>query len=66
MSPASPKGFNLSPENAAKQSFMPVLRELVRAYQAFAAYDASGYRDAGLTVSQAGRGSSSGATPYSF
>lgn len=32
---------------------MPLMRELVRAYQAFASYDAAGYRDAGLTVSQA-------------
>ncbi len=32
---------------------MPLLRELARAYQAFAAYDAAGYRDAGLTPSQA-------------
>ena len=30
-----------------------MMRELVRAYQAFAAYDAAGYRDAGLTPSQA-------------
>ena len=29
------------------------MRELVRAYQAFASYDASGYRDADLTVPQA-------------
>ena len=30
-----------------------MMRELVRAYQAFAAYDAAGYREAGLTPSQA-------------
>jgi len=30
-----------------------VLRELVRAYQAFASYDAAGYRESGLTVPQA-------------
>ncbi|VAW96007.1 Transcriptional regulator, MarR family [hydrothermal vent metagenome] len=35
------------------QDFMPLMRALVRAYQAFAAYDASGYRDIDLTVSQA-------------
>lgn len=39
--------------NASKQEFLPVLRELVRAYQAFASYDAAGYRKSGLTVSQA-------------
>ena len=32
---------------------MPLMRALVRAYQAFAAYDANGYRDIDLTVSQA-------------
>ena len=40
-------------DNASKQTFIPVLRELVRAYQAFASYDAAGYRDSGLTVPQA-------------
>jgi DNA-binding MarR family transcriptional regulator len=40
-------------DKAAKQPFMPLLRELVRAYQAFAAYDASGLRRFGLTVPQA-------------
>ena len=40
-------------KTAAKQSFMPLMRELVRAYQAFAAYDALGYRDVDLTVPQA-------------
>ena len=39
--------------NANKQDFIPVMRELVRAYQAFASYDAAGYRDTDLTVSQA-------------
>ena len=38
---------------AARENFLPLMRELVRAYQAFAAYDASGYRDANLTVAQA-------------
>jgi len=40
-------------ENAAKQDFMPLMRELVHAYQALAAYDSAGYRDSDLTVSQA-------------
>ena len=39
--------------SAAKQSFMPLMRELVRAYQAFADYDARGHRGTGLTVPQA-------------
>jgi DNA-binding MarR family transcriptional regulator len=43
----------ITAKNAAQQEFMPLMRELVRAYQAFAAYDAAGYRDTGLTVSQA-------------
>lgn len=38
---------------AANEEFLPLLRELARAYQAFAVYDALGYRDAGLTVAQA-------------
>lgn len=43
----------ITASNAAKQEFIPVMRELVRAYQAFAAYDAKGYEGTGLTVSQA-------------
>ena len=41
--------------NAAKQDFMPLMRELVRTYQAFTSYDAQLHRDlkTGLTVSQA-------------
>ena len=39
--------------NAAKQDFLPVMRELVRAYQAFASYDAKGYEGTELTVPQA-------------
>jgi DNA-binding MarR family transcriptional regulator len=39
--------------NAARQDFIPLMRELVRAYQAFAAYDAAGYRGKDLTVPQA-------------
>ncbi len=40
-------------KTAAKQDFIPLMRELVRAYQAFAQYDAAGYRDSDLTVPQA-------------
>ena len=42
-------------KNAAQQDFMPLMRELVRAYQAFAHYDAQLHRasGSGLTVSQA-------------
>jgi MarR family 2-MHQ and catechol resistance regulon transcriptional repressor len=43
----------ITAKNAANQEFMPLLRELVRAYQAFAAYDAAGFRDTGLTPPQA-------------
>ena len=38
---------------AASADFLPLMRELARAYQAFAAYDASGYKNANLTVAQA-------------
>lgn len=40
-------------KNAAEQDFMPLMRSLVRAYQAFSAVDMAGYRNADLTVSQA-------------
>jgi MarR family 2-MHQ and catechol resistance regulon transcriptional repressor len=40
-------------DNAGKQAFIPVMRELVRAYQAFSLYDAAGYRDVELTPPQA-------------
>lgn len=40
-------------ENAANQDFMPVMRALVRAYQAFSAYDTAGYAQVDLTVPQA-------------
>ncbi len=40
-------------ETAARESFLPLIRELARAYQAFSAYDAAGYTDADLTVPQA-------------
>lgn len=45
----------ITAKNAAKQDFMPLMRELVRAYQAFANFDARLHRDSGygLTVSQA-------------
>lgn len=43
----------MSTKTAKNQDFIPLMRELVRAYQAFAAYDAQGYRDANLTVPQA-------------
>ena len=43
----------MSTETAKNQAFIPLMRELVRAYQAFAAYDARGYRDTDLTVPQA-------------
>ena len=42
-----------SNKSVSNQDFMPLLRALVRAYQAFAGYDASGHRATGLTVSQA-------------
>lgn len=44
---------HITVDNASEQAFIPVLRELVRAYQAFTSFDAVGYRDSGLTVSQA-------------
>jgi MarR family 2-MHQ and catechol resistance regulon transcriptional repressor len=43
----------ITAQNAAEQGFIPVLFELVRAYQAFASFDAAGYRGTGLTVPQA-------------
>lgn len=43
----------MNSKTAAKQAFIPLMRELVRAYQAFASCDAAGYREAGLTVPQA-------------
>ncbi len=45
--------MTLTAKTAAKEDFLPLMRELVRAYQAFAAYDAAGYRDTDLTVPQA-------------
>ena len=45
----------ISAKNAARQDFMPLMRDLVRAYQAFASFDANLHRQSGfgLTVSQA-------------
>lgn len=43
----------ITTRDAASRPFLPLMRELVRAYQAFAAYDAAGYREVDLTVSQA-------------
>ena len=43
----------MNTREAARQNFIPLMRELVRTYQVFSAYDAAGYRDAGLTVPQA-------------
>ncbi len=42
-------------KNASQQDFLPLMRELVRAYQAFASFDAELQRKSGsgLTVSQA-------------
>lgn len=40
-------------KTAASQAFIPLMRELVRTYQAFASFDAAGYRDVDLTVPQA-------------
>ncbi len=43
----------LTAKNASQQAFFPLMRELVRTYQAFASLDAAGYHDTELTVSQA-------------
>lgn len=45
----------INASNAARQDFMPLMRELVRAYQAFSAYDSRLHRSlgSGLTTSQA-------------
>ncbi len=42
----------ITASNAAKQDFIPVIRSLVRAYQAFTQFDANGIRNTGLTPSQ--------------
>jgi len=45
----------LTTQQAAKQDFLPLMRALVRAYQAFSSFDAAGLRKSGhgLTTSQA-------------
>ena len=43
----------LSEKNTGKQPFVAVIRELVRTYQAFEAYDAKNLRQYGVTVPQA-------------
>ena len=43
----------MNSRTAARQGFLPLMRELVRTYQAFASYDAAGYQESGLTVPQA-------------
>jgi DNA-binding MarR family transcriptional regulator len=43
----------MTPKSARNQPFMPLIRELVRTYQAFADFDARGHRGSGLTTGQA-------------
>lgn len=43
----------MNAKSATTQTFMPLMRELVRAYQAFADFDALGHRGVGLTSPQA-------------
>jgi len=45
----------ITAKNAASQDFVPLVRELLNAYSAFASYDADGHRlsGSGLTVPQA-------------
>ena len=43
----------MKPEVATKEPFIPLMRELVRTYQAFAEFDARGHRASGLTTGQA-------------
>lgn len=50
---STPAAKSSSTGKAAREAFLPVVRELVRTYQAFAAYDAAGYADVDLTVPQA-------------
>lgn len=45
--------MEINAKNAGKQPFLTVVRELVRAYQAFYAYDAEHLRQLGLTQPQA-------------
>jgi DNA-binding MarR family transcriptional regulator len=45
----------ITAQNADRQSFVPLVRELLSTYHAFASYDANGHRlsGSGLTVAQA-------------
>jgi len=43
----------MTPKTATEEPFIPLMRELVRTYQAFAEFDARGHRDSGLTTGQA-------------
>jgi DNA-binding MarR family transcriptional regulator len=45
----------ITAQNASSQAFIPLVRELLNAYSAFASYDADGHRlsGSGLTVPQA-------------
>ena len=45
----------LTAESASSQAFVPLVKELLNAYSAFASYDADGHRlsGSGLTVPQA-------------
>ncbi len=45
--------LKLNEKNAARQPFVAVIRELVRAYQAFVTFDARHIRQYGLTTPQA-------------
>lgn len=54
---------NQSATQAATEPFMPVVRELVRAYQAFRSYDDAHIRQLGLTPSQFDVISTLGNTP---
>ena len=47
------QSVKLNKKNASKQPFVVVLRELVRAYQAFVSFDARHIRQYGITVPQA-------------
>ena len=48
----------ITAENAGTQAFIPLMRELLNAYHAFASFDADGQRlsGSGLTVAQANVG----------
>jgi MarR family 2-MHQ and catechol resistance regulon transcriptional repressor len=43
----------LTKDTAGQEAFLPLMRELVRAYQAFSLYDAAGYQNTALTPAQA-------------